>query len=135
MLCQINCKKKNIEDRRDIKLAALLIPNYEALESKSTKDTFRNPRLSKWLTIEQFRAAFGMYRRILCRQFPFRDHELPAYEIDIARIHARYSAKFYDYHLAFSRKAAGAIKLWVIIYWATRDNDELTLLIGGTKVR
>ena len=126
---------KNIEEGRDINLATLLIPNYEDLDSKSTKDKFRDPRLSKRLTIEQFRVAFGIYRRILCRKFPFREHELQAYEIDIARIHARYGAKFYDYHLAFSRKAAEAIKLGVIINWGIRDNDELILLIGGTKVR
>ena len=110
MLCQINCK--NIEDGRDIKLAALMIPNYEDLESKSTKDKFRDPRLSKRLTIEQFRVAFGMYRRIICRKFPLsfitgvinRHSQNPCTRI-------RTGAKFYDYHLAFSRKAAGAIKL------------------------
>ena len=76
-----------------------------------------------------------MYRRILRRKFPFRKRELQSYEIDIARIHARYGAKFYDYHLAFSKKAAEAVKLGVLIYSALRDNDELMPIIGGTKVR
>ena len=67
--------RKNIEDGRGINLAALLIPGYEDPESKSTKDKFRDPRLSKRLTIEQFRVAFGMYRRILCRKF-YRRMEL-----------------------------------------------------------
>ena len=49
--------RKNIEEGRDINLATLLIPNYENLDSKSTKDKFRDPRLSKRLTIEQFRLS------------------------------------------------------------------------------
>ena len=127
--------RKKIEEGRDVNLAALLIPDYDEPDSKSGKDKLKDPRLTKRLTIEQFRIAFGMYRRILCRKFPFRERELQSYEIDIARIHARYGAKFYDYHLAFSKKAAEAVKLGVLINWALRDNDELMLIIGGTKVR
>ena len=50
--------RKKIEEGRNVNLAALLIPDYDEPDSKSGKDKLKDPRLTKRLTIEQFRIAF-----------------------------------------------------------------------------
>jgi len=54
------------------------------------KDPKGDNRLKKMFTIEQFRVAFGKYRRVMVTKWPHRQYELAAYETDIARIHAFY---------------------------------------------
>ena len=68
-------------------------------------------------------------------KWPHRQHELAAYETDIARIHAFYGDRFYDYHLAFADKAAQAVKLGIPIDWSKRDSDLFQLILRGTRAR
>ncbi|KAH3769530.1 hypothetical protein DPMN_170801 [Dreissena polymorpha] len=99
-------------------------------------DAFKNDfRLKKRLTIEQFRTAFGKYKRVMCRKWRHRKNELDEYEIDIGRIHAFYGEKFYDYHLAFSSKAAKAVRNGIPVNWAMRDTENFQLILGGTRAR
>ena len=119
-----------ITNGRDVNLASLLIPNFEI-----KNETNGDPRLKRRLSIEQFRIAFGKYRRIMVQKFPHRRQELEDYENDISKIHAFYGERFYDYHLAFSSKAAEAVKMEVEIGWSKRDTEQFQLILGGTKAR
>ncbi|KAH3841650.1 hypothetical protein DPMN_115123 [Dreissena polymorpha] len=123
--------RKQIEAGRDVNLEALLIPGFDM-----NNDAFKNDfRLKKRLTIEQFRNAFGKYKRVMCRKWPHRKNELDEYEIDIGRIHAFYGEKFYDFHLAFSSKAAEALRNGIPVNWAMRDTENFQLILGGTRAR
>ena len=123
--------KTQILNGRDINLASLLIPNYDLDKLNAQSD----PRLKRRLTIEQFRIAFGKYRRIMVQAWPHRQQELEDYENDIAKIHAFYGDRFYDYHLAFSSKAAEAVKMRIPIDWSKRDTEQFQLILGGTRAR
>jgi hypothetical protein len=123
--------KQRIVDGRYVNLASLLIPDFEP-KSKEQKEDFR---LKKSLNMEQFRVAFGKYRRVMVMQWPHRQQELEAYETDIARIHSFYGEKFYDYHVAFASKAAEAVKLSIPVDWSRRDTELFQLILGGTRAR
>ncbi len=71
----------------------------------------------------------------MVKKWPHRQQELEAYESDLARMHAFYGDKFYDYHLAFASKAAEAIKLNIPIDWSRRDTELFQLILGGTRAR
>ena len=122
--------QKQIIEGRDVNLAALLIQDFDVDSKKSKQDN----RLKRRLNIEQFRVAFGKYRRVMSAKWPHRQHELECYEIDIANIHSFYGDRFYDYHLAFSRKAAAAVKLRIPIDWSKRDTELFQLILGGVRV-
>ncbi len=123
--------KKQIQAGRDVNLATLLIPGYDT-ESKQDRG---DARLNRRLNIEQFRVAFGKYRRVMCARWPHRERELMEYEVDIGRIYAFYGDKFYDYHLAFASKSAEAIKNRIPVNWAQRDTDNFQLILGGIRAR
>jgi len=125
--------KKQITDGRNVNLASLLIQDFE--QATSAKDPSHDSRLKKRLTIEQFRIAFGKYRRVMVAKWPHRRQELEAYETDIGRIHSFYGDKFYDYHLAFASKAAEAVKLSIPVDWSRRDGDLFQLILGGTRAK
>ena len=70
--------QRSIIEGKDVNLASLLIPNFEAPQATNvTTGGFQvsleskpDPRLSRHLSIQQFITAFGKYRRITCTVYP-----------------------------------------------------------------
>ena len=81
--------QRNIIAGKDINLATLLMPNYEAPQTHSvTADEIKvnlsnkpDPRLNKNLTIQEFIQAFGKYKRIMWSVYPERREEFFRREI------------------------------------------------------
>ena len=135
--------QRNIIAGKDINLATLLMPNYEAPQTHSvTADEIKvnlsnkpDPRLNKSLTIQEFIQAFGKYKRIMYSVYPERREELDAYEDDIIKIHSFFGEKFYSYHKQFSAKAAVILReKRTKVDWSIRDRDILSLVSGGIRV-
>ena len=92
---------------KNVNLATLLIPEYtDQLE----KDTYRDARLNRSLSIEEFIVAFKKYKRIHCTRHAWRKAELDAYEASIIEIFPVYGKKFYEYHKIFSQKSVMALE-------------------------
>lgn len=130
--------KKKIWDGKDVNLASLLIPKFEASkESLSILDAFQpeDPRLHKSLNIAEFITAFGKYKRVMCMKYPERQVELDRYEANIIQISNVYGHKFYEYHTQFSARAAAALADCNIkIDWSIKDNSLLTMVAGNANV-
>ena len=122
--------KEKIVSGKYVNLATLLIPEFEQPEKK---DRYRDARLNRSLSIDEFIVAFTKYRRIHCTHHPWRKEELDDYMtniIDIARI---YGGKFYEYHKIFSQKCAVALEQGKKVNWAEKDKNLLQMIIGGTQ--
>lgn len=93
-------------------LASLLLPEFDTPNFTTNdlsglellRQSRRDHRLDKPLSIAQFYQAFGIYKRIMCEAFPQRRLELDLYEADIGNICQHYGDIFYQYHVRFSRK-------------------------------
>ena len=123
--------KEKIVSGKYVNMVLLLIPEYEQM--KENKDRYRDARLNRSLSIEEFIVAFGKYKRIHCISHPWRKAELDAYEsyvIDISRVYGR---KFYEYHKIFSQKCAMALEQGIKVNWAEKDKDLLLMILGGTQ--
>ena len=112
-----------------VNLATLLIPEYT---DQLKKDTYRDARLNRSLSIEEFIVAFNKYKRIHCTRHAWRKAELDAYEASIIEISRVYGKKFYEYHKIFSQKCAMALEQGKKVNWAEKDKDLLQMIIGGT---
>ena len=122
--------KEKIVSGKYVNMATLLIPEFEQPEKK---DRYRDARLNRSLSIEEFIVAFTKYRRIHCTHHPWRKEELDDYMtniIDIARV---YGGKFYEYHKIFAQKCAVALEQGKKVNWAEKDKDLLQMIIGGTQ--
>lgn len=137
--------RKTILEKKHINLALLLLP--WASNEKETRiiDTDGNQivvkandaRLTRNLNIVEFRQAFSLYRNIMCEKEPERRAEFDAYFDFIESLHAQFGGlKFYDYHNAFSKKAAlHYAQNKVVISWAYKDTDLYLRIFAGEKSR
>ena len=113
--------RRDIIVGKDINLAALLIPGYksdsttdrhlvkgsEIIPLKSPGDT----RLSRNLLLSEFIMAFTIYKNIMCEAYPTRRQELDNYQRGIVEMAHRFGGTmFYDYHRAFSARAAAMLQ-------------------------
>ena len=103
---------------KDINLALLLMPNNDSTSEHRRVDVDGleyimkpgDPRLSKNLTLGEFIVAFGKYKNIVCEVLPHRRTELDHYERDVVEMANNFGGtRFYDYHKAFSAKAAALL--------------------------
>jgi len=133
--------RQQIIEGKDVNLALLLFPSNDLrqvttpqgeLLLKSTSD----PRANKILTISEFIEAFSKYRNIMCEVYPERRVELDRYLRDIVSMQKDFQgALFYEYHKAFSARAAAALQqLNVKIDWSVRDNNIFCSVFAGHKV-
>ena len=133
--------RRNITDGKYVNLASLLLPEFDTPNFTTNdlsglellRQSRRDHRLDKPLSIAQFYQAFGIYKRIMCEAFPQRRLELDLYEADIGNICQHYGDIFYQYHVRFSRKAAAYLEKGIKVDWARRNKEELQLLVGGVK--
>lgn len=135
--------QKQIQEGKDVNLAALLIPNYECpqkhtLSTESLEVQLSgkpDPRLNRSLSISEFLRAFGKFKRVMTSVWPDRRAEFDAYEDDIIDIHNFYGSKFYEYHKIFSAKAAAILREKKRkVDWSKRDRDILALISAGAQV-
>ena len=126
---------------RDINLVSIILPSPECDKTFASGENVSailkssDPRLNRDLSIGQFLVAFGIFRDVICSVYPDRRQELDAYLALIGDINLTYGkALFYQYHKAFSRKAA----LYVAQYntrsdWSVLDTEVLMMVIGGAQ--
>lgn len=144
--------KRDIVAGKDVNLAQLLLPvstpgsapgANEALDRSLFLDsnalvirTKPDSRLHKHLTIQDFVLAFTTYRNIMCEAYPGRRQELDQYLRDIIEMSSRYGGGlFYDYHKAFSAKAATFLLNHNIkVDWSKRDTKLFTTIFSGQKI-
>lgn len=138
--------RRAIIQGKDVTLALLLIPLAELpdLRTVETADGFHllkklkniaDPRVLKNLTLPEFLKAFASFKEIMCNAFPTRRIELDAYERDIIDMGTRYPGTlFYEYHRAFSARAAAYLDQFNIrVDWAIRDYNLFTEIFSGCK--
>ena len=128
---------------KDINLALLLIPNNESTSEYRRVDFDGieyvmkpgDPRLAKSLTLGEFIMAFSKYKNIVCEALPNRRVELDQYERDIVEMATQFGGtRFYDYHKAFSAKAAALLQQHhVKVDWSIRDNNLYCTIFAGMK--
>ncbi|XP_018418827.1 PREDICTED: uncharacterized protein C5orf42-like, partial [Nanorana parkeri] len=114
---QHNALRKDILEGKDVNLASLLIAAHDVTEHKafaceevSVVLKARDPRLSRKLSISEFVIAFGIYRDVVCSASPNRREELDAYLHIVMDLAYKYGGlTYYDYHRAFSAKAAAGL--------------------------
>ncbi|MES9880562.1 MAG: hypothetical protein ABW185_06725, partial [Sedimenticola sp.] len=121
--------KKQIQEGKDINLAALLIPYFNCMTDQSNSNANcckekPDPRLNNVLSLSQFIQAFGIYKNIMCMAHPQRRPELDLYERDIIDMSSRYGGSgFYEYHKTFSAQAAAHLRFNnVKVDWSFRNN-------------
>ena len=112
-----------------VNLATLLIPEFEQTEKK---DKYRDARLNRSLSVDEFIVAFSKYKRIHCSRHPWRREELDEYMENVVEIARVYGRKFYEYHKFFSQKCAVALEQGKKVSWAEKDKNLLQMIIGGT---
>ena len=123
--------REKIVNGKYVNMVLLLIPEFE--QTKDRKDRYRDARLNRSLSIEEFIVAFEKYKRIHCSSHPWRKEELDTYESNLIEIARVYGRKFYEYHKIFSQKCAVALEQGKKVNWAEKDKDLLQMIIGGTQ--
>ena len=129
---------------KDINLALLLMPSNESTSDHRRVDFDGieyvmkpgDPRLSKNLTLGEFIVAFGKYKNIVCEVMPHRRTELDQYERGVVEMANNFGGtRFYDYHKAFSAKAAALLhQRQVKVDWSIRDNGLFCTMFAGMKI-
>ena len=137
--------KKSIQERKHVNLALLLIPGMSNDTETRIIDSGGNQivvkstdsRLTRSLQIEEFRQAFSLYRNVICEKEPLRRAELDTYYDFIESLHSQFGgSNFYDYHNAFSKKAAMYYsQSQIAISWAHKDTDLYLRIFAGEKSR
>lgn len=138
--------RRDIIKGKDINLASLLIPNHNpdndsgrhlvtASEIFTLKSTSVDPRLQRPLTITEFQMAFAIYKNVMVSAFPQREKELESYMRDVLEMSWRFGGtSFYEYHKAFSARAAALLQNHNIkIDWSIRDNNLFCSIFAGHK--
>lgn len=136
--------RRDIITGKDVNLAALLIPGYktetpirhlvqggEIIPLKPLSDN----RLTRSLTLQEFILAFDIYKNVMCEAFPVRRRELDAYQRDMIEMAHRFgSQSFYEYHRAFSGRAAALLSTYNIkVDWSQRDTKLFCSIFAGHK--
>ena len=137
--------RRDIISGKDINLAALLIPGYKG-ELENNRHLVQgdqvialrplsDSRLQKSLTLPEFIMAFAVFKNVMTEAYPIRRPELDAYERDIIEMAQRYSGlAFYEYHRAFSARAAALLLNFnQKINWAIRDTKLYASIFSGMK--
>ena len=129
---------------KDINLALLLMPNNDTTSEHRRVDFDwteyimkpGDPRLSKNLTLGEFIVAFARYKNIVCEVMPHRRTELDHYERDVVEMANHFGGtRFYDYHKAFSAKAAALLhQCQIKVDWSIRDNGLFCTMFAGKKI-
>jgi hypothetical protein len=133
--------KRDVLAGKHINLCKLLVPNYKETapremqlgESTISLKPLADARLDKPLPIHEFVVAFTIYMDIVTEAFPSRRAELNTYLADIIKMANRYPGlRFYDYHNAFSQKAAQYLtERGVKIDWSCRDQSLFVEYFSG----
>lgn len=134
---------------KNVNLALLLMP-YETVDSRQyesvdgcnkvvvLKSNTHDTRLLKSLSLGEFITAFTRYKNIIFEEFPDRRAELDMYERDIVEMAAfnTGSQAFYEYHKAFSARAAALLAQRNIkIDWSIRDTKLFTAIFAGQTIQ
>ena len=129
---------------KDINLALLLMPNTETTSEHRRVDFDGmeyamkpgDPRLSKNLTLGEFIVAFAIYKNIICEVMPHRREELDQFERDVVEMANQFGGtRFYDYHKAFTAKAAALLhQRHIKVDWSIRDNSLFCTMFAGMKI-
>ncbi|MGH0117662.1 UNVERIFIED_CONTAM: hypothetical protein FKN15_041854 [Acipenser sinensis] len=134
--------RKRIIEGKDVNLVAILIASSEFLDHRvvdcgdvSVTLKSRDPRLQKSLSVGEFVLAFSIYRDILCSVYPHRLQELNRYLFLVVELSVRYGGTlFYQYHRAFSAKAAATLSADNrIVDWSSSDPDLFTRIFSGIR--
>ena len=133
--------QRQILDGKYVNLASLLIPDFDTPNYTTYKlrgiellrQSRRDHRLDRALSITQFLKAFGIYKWIICEAFPQRRSELDLYEADVSSMFDHYGGLYYQYHVQFSKKAAAYLEKGVKVDWSKRDTNLFQLIVGGAK--
>lgn len=134
--------RRVILEGKDINLVSLLMTTSEFLDHRvvdcgdlAVTLKSRDPRLLKNLTLGEFVLAFSIFRDVLCSVYPNRRAELESYEYYIVELSVRYGGTmFYEYHKAFSAKAAAILAADNhIVNWAKPDPDLFNRIFGGLR--
>jgi hypothetical protein len=132
--------RRDILAGKHVSLPKLLIPNYteqapremQLGETTVSLKPLSDARLDRPLTRDQFIEAFSIYLSILLPAYPLRTGEMNSYFADIIQISSRYpGCRFFEYHTAFSRKAAQYLEKGIKMSWAERDNNLFTEYFSG----
>lgn len=133
--------RNSIVQGNDVSLSLLLLPgdffhsrSYQIDDKQYLMKALSDPRAHKDLTISEFIKAFDIYKNVMCEEFPCREKELERYRILIIELASRFPGKlFYDYHRAFSAKAAECLHRNIKIDWSVRDRDLFDLIFAGCR--
>jgi hypothetical protein len=134
--------RNDILSNRYVNLAVLLIPGMESSHETQIFDKHGeqvviragDSRLHKTLNIHEFRAAFSKYKNIICEVDPFRRKELDAYADLIDSMHRQYGGSyFYEYHVAFARKAEQYEAQNIHVDWSACDTKLYLTTFSGLR--
>ncbi|XP_075336600.1 uncharacterized protein LOC142397143 [Odontesthes bonariensis] len=132
--------RSKILQGQNINLVSMLLPSPVVDRQVATSSDFTavfrtaDPRLSRDLAIGEFVAAFGVYRDVICSVYPERRVELDSYLALTADLNLKYGRSlFYQYHKAFSSKAASVrTQSGVFLNWFVLDTELLVMLTHAT---
>ena len=135
--------RKLIHNHKYVNLALLLIPSVDSDSQTKIIDQDGNQiivrandaRLQKSLTIHEFRSAISRFKNVICEKEPERRKELDTYADMIDSMFIEYGGThFYDYHVAFARKAEQYFHLMgTKLDWASRDSSLYMQTFAGLK--
>ena len=128
---------------KDVNLVKILIGASESFSRLVDTDDVavlvkaNDARLSRSLSMSDFCIAFGVYRDVMCEVYPGRRVELDTYLSIIADLEKMYGTPaFYEYHKAFSAKAALYIaKFNQRLDWSVLDLQLISRLFTGRPAR
>ena len=136
---------------KDVNLAQLLINDVSSHQSSNNTNNTGNinvsvevnpeknkdARLNRKLSIQEFITAFAIYKNVLCEVYPERRKELDTYEREIVEMYSRFGGSaFYEYHKAFSARAAELFQSYGIpIDWARRDTRLFCSIFAGLRAQ
>ena len=136
--------RKDVVTGKDVNLAAFLIHDHEYEEGTRSiladgtaipLKPLSDPRLHRSLTIQEFIEAFTIFKNVMCEAYPNRRFELDCYERDLVDMSNRFGGlRFYDYHKAFSAKAAALLRQRHLkVDWSHRDQNLFNEIFAGHK--
>ena len=135
--------RKLIHSHKYVNLALLLIPTVDTDSQTKIIDQEGNQiivrandaRLQRNLSIHEFRTAFSRFKNVICEKEPERRKELDTYSDMIDSMFVQYGGThFYEYHIAFARKAEQYFHLMdTTLDWSSRDSSLYMQIFAGLK--
>ena len=110
---------------------SVIVVDQQAVPLKPIKDQ----RLARALTLPEFIKAFTIYRNVMCETYPHRREELDHYLRHIVQMATDFGGlMFYEYHRAFSARAAVLLlNHGIKVDWSRRDNDMYCKIFAGRR--